>query len=73
MMVKAGLTPGQALAAATGVAAKVMRLGEVGTIERGKRADLLVLNANPLADITNTRQIHSVWIGGQRLAPADPN
>ena len=40
----------------------------LGTIEPGKWADLLVLNANPLDGIRNTRQIHSVWIGGNRVA-----
>ena len=68
MMVKAGLTPMQAIVASTGGAAKVMKLDQqLGTIAAGKQADLLVLNANPLTDIRNTRQIHSVWIGGQRL------
>jgi imidazolonepropionase-like amidohydrolase len=68
MMVKAGLTPMQTLVAATGGAAKVMKLDQnLGTIAPGKQADLLVLNANPLTDIKNTRQIHSVWIGGRRL------
>ena len=52
MMVKAGLTPTQALVAATSGAAKVMRLQDVGTLEKGKWADLLVLNADPLAAIT---------------------
>jgi imidazolonepropionase-like amidohydrolase len=68
MMVEAGLTPAQAIVAATGTAARVMRLPAVGTLEPGKWADLLVLNADPMADIRNTRQIHSVWIGGRRLA-----
>jgi imidazolonepropionase-like amidohydrolase len=67
-MVKAGMTPMQTLVAATSGAAKVMKLAELGSIQAGKQADLLVLNANPLTDIKNTRQIHSVWIGGQRLA-----
>ena len=68
MMVKAGLTPMQTIVAATGGAAKVMKLDQnLGTIASGKQADLLVLNANPLTDIKNTRQIHSVWIGGRRL------
>ena len=68
MMVKAGLTPMQTIVAATGGAAKVMKLDQqLGTIAPGKLADLLVLNANPLTDIKNTRQIHSVWIGGRRL------
>jgi imidazolonepropionase-like amidohydrolase len=68
MMVKAGLTPMQTIVASTGGAAKVMKLDQnLGTIAPGKQADLLVLNANPLTDIKNTRQIHSVWIGGRRL------
>jgi len=72
MMVKAGLTPMQALVAATGGAARVWRLEQqLGTIQSGKQADLLVLNANPLSDIRNTRQIHSIWIGGRQLAQAN--
>ena len=66
LMVKAGMTPMQTLVAATGNAAKVMRLEEVGTLEPGKRADFVVLNADPLADIRNTRSIESVWIDGAR-------
>lgn len=68
-MVQAGMTPMQALVAATGGAARVMQLDAVGTIQPGKWADLLALTADPLADIRNTRQIHSVWMGGNRLAP----
>ena len=56
--------------AATGGAARVMKLDGVGTIQPGKWADLLALTADPLADIRNTRQIHPVWIGGQRLPAA---
>ena len=66
-MVKAGLTPMQTLVAATGGAAKVMKLDKLGTVQKGKWADLLVLNANPLTDIKNTRKIHSIWIGGRQL------
>ena len=69
MMAKAGMTPMQVIVAATGGAASITKVDpQIGTIEPGKWADLLVLNANPLDDIRNTRQIHSVWIGGQRLA-----
>jgi imidazolonepropionase-like amidohydrolase len=69
MMVKAGLTPMQALVIGTGGAAHVWRLEQnLGTIQADKQADLLVLNANPLTDIRNTRQIDSIWIGGHRLA-----
>jgi imidazolonepropionase-like amidohydrolase len=68
MMVKAGMTPMQVIVAATGGAARVMKVDpKIGTIEPGKWADVLVLNANPLDDIRNTRQIHSVWVGGNRL------
>ena len=69
MMVEAGMTPMQVLVAATGDAARVMRLGkDLGTLQPGKWADFLVLDANPLADIRNTRQIDSVWVAGRRLA-----
>jgi imidazolonepropionase-like amidohydrolase len=69
LMVKAGLTPMQALVASTGNAATVMKIdAEVGTLQPGKRADLVVLNADPLADIKNTRTIESVWIDGRRLS-----
>ena len=68
LMVKAGMTPMQTLVAATGNAAKVMKIDdELGTLQPGKRADLVVLNADPLADIKNTRSIDSVWIDGRRL------
>jgi imidazolonepropionase-like amidohydrolase len=67
MMVEAGLTPMQALVAATGNAARIMNLDELGTLQEGKWADLLVLNADPLVDIRNTREIDSVWIAGNRI------
>jgi imidazolonepropionase-like amidohydrolase len=66
-MIKAGLTPMQTIVAATGDAAKVMKLDQLGTVQPGKWADLLVLNANPLSDIKNTRKIYSIWIGGRQL------
>ena len=68
LMVEAGLRPLQALVAATGSAARVMGLDELGTLEPGKWADFVVLDADPLADIRNTRRIDSVWIAGRRLA-----
>jgi imidazolonepropionase-like amidohydrolase len=65
---KAGLTPMQALVSATSGAAKAINIsGEVGTLEKGKLADFLVLTANPLDDIKNTRAIESVWVGGVRV------
>ena len=68
MMVEAGLTPMQVIVASTSGAANVLRLdSELGSIEPGKWGDLLVLNADPLANIRNTRQIHSVWIAGRKV------
>jgi imidazolonepropionase-like amidohydrolase len=65
---KAGLTPMQALVSATSGAAKVLNISQqVGTLEKGKLADFVVLSANPLEDIRNTRTIESVWIGGVRV------
>ncbi len=69
LMVKAGLTPRQALASATRVAARCMKLdADLGTLEAGKWGDFVVLDADPLADIANVRRIHSVWIAGNRVA-----
>ena len=66
--VKAGLTPMQALLSATKNAAKVVKAADqLGTLEKGKWADLVVLNANPLEDIKNTRRIESVWVAGTRV------
>jgi imidazolonepropionase-like amidohydrolase len=67
MMVEAGLTPMQALVAATGDAAKCHgRAGEFGTLAQGAAADLLILNANPLENIRNTRSIDAIWINGKK-------
>jgi imidazolonepropionase-like amidohydrolase len=69
MMVKGGMTPMQTLVAATGGAARVMKIdAQLGTLQPGKWADFVVLGANPLTDIRNTRQIDSVWIAGRRLS-----
>jgi imidazolonepropionase-like amidohydrolase len=66
-MVEAGLTPAQALFAATGGAARCMGLADVGRIEPSAWADFLVLRSDPLADIRNTTTLESVWIAGRRL------
>jgi imidazolonepropionase-like amidohydrolase len=68
MMVESGLTPMQVIIAATGAAADCHgRGGQFGSIQPGASADLLVLDANPLDDIRNTRKIRSIWITGRRL------
>jgi imidazolonepropionase-like amidohydrolase len=67
MMVESGMTPMQVIVASTGAAAQCHgRSGQIGTIQAGAAADLLVLNANPLDNIRNTRQIDSIWIGGKK-------
>ena len=68
MMVASGLTPMQAIVSATGNAAACWgKQGQLGTIARGAAADLLVLNANPLDAIANTRALDAIYIGGRRL------
>ena len=68
LMAKAGLTPRQVLAAAASDAARCLKLDkELGTLEPGKHADFVVLDADPLADISNVRKIHSVWVAGNQV------
>jgi imidazolonepropionase-like amidohydrolase len=64
LMTKAGLTPMQVIVAATGSAAQFLGSKELGTLEPGRWADLIVLDRNPIQDIRNTRAIHSVYIAG---------
>ena len=69
-MVDSGLTPFQALA--TGTTAVAEFLGSnTGTIEVGREADLVLLDANPLVDIDNTRRVHGVMLRGHWHSPAD--
>lgn len=67
-----GLTPAEALQSATRLPAEFMGLGaSLGTIEKGKLADLVLLDANPLVDIKNTSKITAVIIGGRILDKAE--
>jgi imidazolonepropionase-like amidohydrolase len=69
LMVQAGLTPMQVITAATGSAATFLHAKDLGTLEAGKWADLVVLTRNPLEDIKNTRTIEAVYLAGNRIQP----
>jgi imidazolonepropionase-like amidohydrolase len=73
LMVQAGLTPMQAITAATGKNAELLRATDRGTIAVGKRADLVVLDADPLTDIRNTRKIFAVYHDGNSIAELPGN
>jgi len=67
LMVEAGVTPMQAIVAATSSGADFLRLKDTGILAPGKRADFLVLEGNPLDDITNTRRIAQVFLRGRAV------
>lgn len=66
-MVAAGMSPSDVIVAATKNSAEFLRLDDAGTVAAGKRADFVVLDANPLDDITNTRKIASVYLRGAAI------
>ena len=73
LYVRAGLSPGEALQAATRTAARSLGIdSDRGTLEPGRRADFLVLTADPLADVTNVRSIAAVYKAGIRVTSPAP-
>jgi imidazolonepropionase-like amidohydrolase len=66
-MVAAGMTPAEVIVAATRNSAELLRLDDVGTVATGMSADFVVLDANPLDDITNTRRIDAVYLRGTAM------
>jgi imidazolonepropionase-like amidohydrolase len=71
-MVAAGMTPMQVIIAATRNSAEFLRLADAGTLQAGKSADFIVLDANPLDDITNTRRISAVVLRGAAVDRSQP-
>ena len=67
LMAEAGMTPSQVIVAATARAAQFVGLSDRGALAPGKRADLLVLDANPLDDIRNTRRIAKLYLAGAEV------
>ena len=66
-MVRSGMTPAEVIAAASGTSAEFLRMDDVGTLAVGKSADFIVLDADPLTDITNTRRIADVYLRGAAI------
>jgi imidazolonepropionase-like amidohydrolase len=66
-MVAAGMTPAQVIVAATRNGAELLAMKDTGTVASGKSADFIVLDANPLEDITNTRRITAVYLRGAEV------
>ena len=69
-MVASGMSPADVIVAATRNSARLLGLDELGTVEIGKSADFIVLEANPLDDITNTRRIAELYLFALALALA---
>jgi len=71
IMVRAGLTPMEAIAAATSGSAELAGLTDLGALTPGKSASFVVLDANPLDDIRNTRRIAAVYLKGMKVERPD--
>ena len=63
-MVRTGMSPAEVIVAATSTSADLMEMPDVGAVAAGMSADFMVLDANPLDDITNTRRISAVYLRG---------
>lgn len=70
-LVDAGLTPYQALLTGTVNVAKYLNLADAGTIKPGAIADMILINGNPLADITNTKKVEGVMVRGKWLSKSE--
>jgi imidazolonepropionase-like amidohydrolase len=66
-MVTAEMSPAEVITAATRNSAELLQLADLGTVEAGKIADFIVLDANPLEDITNVRRIRDVYLRGEKV------
>ena len=71
-MVLAGMTPMEVIVAATRNSAEFLRIADAGTLQAGKSADFIVLDANPLDDMTNTRRISAVILRGAAVDRTQP-
>ncbi|HWW85992.1 MAG TPA: amidohydrolase family protein, partial [Vicinamibacterales bacterium] len=67
---RAGLTPIEALRAATTVPARVLNVTDVGAVYVGQRADMVILDGDPLTDISNVRRVHWTVSRGRVYEPA---
>ena len=72
LMAKAGVSPLEAIHSATGKAAEFLRTTDIGVLEPGRYADLVVVDADPTADILNLRKINAVYIAGRSVPPIRP-
>jgi imidazolonepropionase-like amidohydrolase len=66
-MVTAGMTPAQVITAATKTSAEILKMDQLGTVAAGKSADFIVLDANPLDNVNNSRKIAKVYLRGKEV------